>query len=109
MKTKNMKFKIQQNTDNLDITQKSLGLDAWVEGDSLNLLNTNRGLHIQIRHGGNKNVFEAANKLSQLLSMAPEMLEFIKDVVEEQESQEEYGDMTIIIVGKDIIKKAGVR
>lgn len=74
-------FRIQNNTDSVDIDQKCLGLSAWVEGDSVNLLNTNRGLHIQIRHNKNKETFDAACKLQNLLVAAPEMLSTLKTLM----------------------------
>ena len=65
---------IQNNTDAVDIDQKCIGLDCWIEGDSVNLLNSNRGLHVQIRHNSNKEVFEHSNKIARLFAAAPELL-----------------------------------
>ena len=76
--SKSIQFKIQCNTDTVDIDNKCLGLSAWVPGDSVNLLNTNRGLHIQIRHNGDESTYEAAIQLSRLLSAAPEMLALLE-------------------------------
>lgn len=75
------KIRIQKNTDNVDIEQKSVGLDCWIEGDSQNLLNTNRGLHIQIRHNGNKDTFEAANDVAKLIANAPRMLQVLRNII----------------------------
>jgi len=74
-------FKLQQNTDAVDIDAKCLGISAWVDGDSQNLLNSNRGLHIQIRHNGNKETFDAATQLSRLISASPLMLEALEHVM----------------------------
>lgn len=81
-KRKTLEFRIQENTDTVDIDAKCLGLNAWVVGDSVNLLNTNRGLSIQIRHNRDKETFEAANKLSQLVSAAPEMLRALNQIAD---------------------------
>lgn len=75
-------FRIQENTDNVDIDQKCLGLSVWVPGDSVNLLNDNRGLHVQIRHNQNKETFEAANQLSKLLKHSPDLLRLARLVIE---------------------------
>lgn len=77
MKTKHSpgRIRIQKNTDTVDIEHKCLGLDIWIEGDSLNMLNSNRGLHTQIRHNGKKEVFDEACRVAQLIAAAPEMLE----------------------------------
>ena len=75
------KFRLQANTDTIDIESKCLGISAWVDGDSLNSLNVNRGLHIQIRHNKNEEVFKAANELAHLLSAAPEMYIALKQVI----------------------------
>jgi hypothetical protein len=82
---KQLKFRIQPNTDTVDIDAKCLGLSTWVPGDSTNELNSNRGLHIQIRHNRDKATFEAANQLSRLISMAPTMLSGLKLAVMEFE------------------------
>jgi hypothetical protein len=72
-----VKFRIQRNTDNRDIEQECTGLDAWVPGDSVNRLKSNRGLHIQIRHNRDQETFETSVKLAQLIAAAPELLEAI--------------------------------
>lgn len=76
------KFRIQPNTDSVDINSKCLGVDVWVPGDSLSLLNMNRGLHIQIRHNGDKNTFEVANELSRLICNAPQMLQILQGILQ---------------------------
>lgn len=75
-----MNFRIQNNTDNRDIDAKSLGISAWVPGDSISDLNRDRGLHIQVRHGGHKDIYEAAIKLQRLITAAPDMLEALEDI-----------------------------
>jgi hypothetical protein len=100
-------FRIQNNTDAVDIEQKCLGIDVWVPGDSLSLLNTNRGLHTQIKHNGNKDTFNAACELQKLLSAAPEMLEFIRRIVTEQADLGDHGDAEIISEGERILSKIG--
>jgi hypothetical protein len=57
------KFKLQANTDTVDTDNKCLGISAWLDGDSLNSFNVNRGLHIQIRHNGDEAIFEVAIEL----------------------------------------------
>lgn len=71
----NHSFRLQKNTDSVDIENNCIGVSAWVVGDSTSKLNTNRGLHIQIRHNKNKDQFEVASQLSNLISVAPEMFE----------------------------------
>lgn len=69
-----LKFRIQNNTDTVDMKNECLGLSAWVIGDSVNTLNTKRGLHIQIRHNKNEETFSAAIKLQNLVASSPAML-----------------------------------
>jgi hypothetical protein len=65
-------FKIYNNTDNVDIDQKSLGLSVTYE--PMREVNDNRGLHVQIRHNNDKLTYELANQLRKLLTAAPDML-----------------------------------
>ena len=80
-------FKLQKNTDGVDIDQKCLGISAWVIGDSTNELNTNRGLHIQVRHNRDKDTFKAASELVNLLACAPEMFELLTTIRDEFKDQ----------------------
>jgi hypothetical protein len=75
-----MQFKIYNNTDTVDIRAESLGLSVRTDGPDV--LNTNRGLKIQIRHNKDKATFEAANDLASLVSAAPELLAQLKLVQE---------------------------
>lgn len=68
-----MTFIITQNTDSVDIQQKCLGLDATRSGfprDVADHIHTNRGLHIQIRHNGDKQTFAQSVEIANLLASA---------------------------------------
>jgi hypothetical protein len=101
-KRKDGAIRIQANTDNRDIEAQSLGLDCWIVGDSVNTLNANRGLHIQIRHNGNPEVFEVANRVSRLIARAPEMLELLIMVRDEPDLDE----VSVIKMLNEVIAKA---
>ena len=77
-----LNFKLITNTDNVDIDAKCVGVSAWVSGDSVSALNSNRGLHIQIRHNRDKATYLAANELAQLIAAAPEMRKGLAGLVE---------------------------
>lgn len=85
----------------VDIDAKCLGLSAWVDGDSTSKLNTNRGLHIQIRHNRDKETFEAASQLANILTVAPQML---KVLIEAERHLGGRDDLCHRI--QDLIKKA---
>lgn len=51
-----------KNTDTVDIDAKCLGVTT--------LGYENRGLHIQIRHNGDKRLFEAACKIANVIEKA---------------------------------------
>ena len=76
------RIRIQNNTDANDIYHRCLGLSCWIEGDSTNQLNTNRGLHIQIRHNKKSDVFVEANRVANLIAAAPDMLEALKRIIQ---------------------------
>lgn len=76
-------YRLQKNTDSVDIDAKSLGVSAWQIDDSSSLLNSKRGLHIQIRHNKDANTFKAASEIQSLIVAAPEMLEALEMVLAE--------------------------
>lgn len=76
------RIRLQCNTDTVDIDSKCLGISCWIEGDSTNQLNTNRGLHIQVRHNKSPEVFEEANRVARLITAAPELLEALRLIAE---------------------------
>ena len=76
-----MSFKITKNTDSIDVQQKCIGMNitrtTWPI-DVRDHLRTNRGLHLQIRHNGDKQTFGQANEVANLISAAPDMLEALE-------------------------------
>lgn len=56
-------MKFYKNTDSVDIAAKSIGVHC---GENLD----NRGLCIQIRHNGNKELFEKACKMAEVIVKA---------------------------------------
>lgn len=52
-------MKFYKSTDSVDIAAKSIGIHTTGLDD--------RGLCIQIRHNGNKELFEQANKMAQII------------------------------------------
>ena len=109
-------IRMQYNTDSVDIDQKCSGVDCWVNGDSLSLLNTNRVLHIQIRHNKDKKTFECANKIANLISAAPDLLQALNEITRElsanydqaneEDGQTEKERMRLIDQAENAIKKA---
>lgn len=71
------KYKIYKNTDSLDIQQKCIGLSIHSERDPE--LNTDRGLHVQIRHNENVFAFKAASEIAALFAASPRLLEALKN------------------------------
>jgi hypothetical protein len=71
-------WKITTNTDSIDIAAKSIGLnvdrDSWPR-DVAEYLHRDRGLHIQIRHNKDPQIFAQANAVAALIAAAPEMLD----------------------------------
>ena len=79
-------IKITKNTDSTDIDQKCIGLDAsraFIPADVRSHVHKNRGLHIQIRHNGDKQTFARASAVCDLIAAAPEMLEALEAVRDE--------------------------
>jgi len=56
-------MKFIKSTDNVDIAAKSIGIHTMEGLD-------NRGLHIQIRHNGDKELFEKACKMAEIIVKA---------------------------------------
>lgn len=56
-------MKFYNNTDTVDIAAKSLGISTDQSLDD-------RGLKIQIRHNGNKELFEKACRMAQIITEA---------------------------------------
>ena len=79
-------WKITNETDSVDIDQKCLGISPWrpsIPSDVSDHIHKNRGLHIQIRHNGDKQTFAQANDRARLITSAPELLESLKELVSE--------------------------
>jgi len=79
-----MSWKLTPNTDSIDIEQKSLGISprrSTIPRDVADYIHENRGLHIQIRHNGNKQAFQQAVELQKLICAAPELLEALSECV----------------------------
>lgn len=92
MKTK---WKINHNTDSIDIDQKCIGLSPRRESipsDVAEHIHSNRGLHIQIRHNEDAQTFAQANDLAKLIHAAPYMLEALELLADEIILQGENGD-----------------
>lgn len=82
MKTKHEpQVKIYSNTDNIDINEKCIGLDVSITDDRTK----NRGLHIQIRHSGDKNTYDFANELQthivKCVNMHDELVEALEQLL----------------------------
>lgn len=71
-------LKISPNTDSLDIVQKCIGLDTNIHGTD----SVNRGLHIQIRHNGQRQTFRKANEIGKLFCASPELYACVKSLSE---------------------------
>lgn len=101
-------FKLSQNTDTVDIDQKCLGVSPIYSGPETN----NRGLHIQIRHNGDKATYEKAIEIQKLITAAPDLYEAIREALfflqnvdpssREYQSAKEYR----IRLTKDALKRA---
>ena len=111
-----MKIRIQANTDTVDIESKCLGLSAWIEGDSVKLLNTNRGLHTQIRHNGDKATFEAANRVSARIvacvnACEPDgpIMRLLQDLKSEHEAHGEGADAAQVRLVAEALAALGVK
>lgn len=77
-------WKITPNTDSVDIDQKCIGLSprrSSIPSDVAEHIHRDRGLHIQIRHNGDRQAFTQANDLSRLIAAAPEMLAALKEAL----------------------------
>lgn len=99
------RFKITNNTDNVDLRDKCLGLDVSrdsIPKDVADYILADRGLHIQIRHNENPQARGQANQIANLLSAAPDMLEAIETVVN-KELNLSFESLCIL---KDAIRKA---
>ena len=76
-----MSWKINNNTDSVDIDSRCVGLDprrSTIPSDVAEHIHANRGLHIQIRHNQDAQTFAQANDLAKLIAAAPEMLEALE-------------------------------
>lgn len=76
-----MSIRITANTDSVDISHKSLGLDATRDtfpADIRDHIQRDRGLHIQIRHNQDPQTFAQARHLADLIAAAPDLLEALK-------------------------------
>lgn len=91
-------FKLINNTDTVDIDQKSIGID--VSYPELSSLHKDRGLHIQIRHNKDKATFNEANRVAKLITAAPELLEALKQIELAQDA------FTMSEIAKQAIAKA---
>lgn len=100
------RIRISKNTDGTDIDQECIGLDSWIEGDSTNKLNSNRGLHIQIRHNQDDDTFEASNRIAHLIAAAPDMFDALETLLAEIESQGINGDQQNKTLILNALKKA---
>ncbi|HEY0749559.1 MAG TPA: hypothetical protein VGD26_00310 [Chitinophagaceae bacterium] len=58
-----MKMKFYKSTDTVDIAAKSIGIHTMESFD-------NRGLCIQIRHNGDKRLFDLANEIAEKIVKA---------------------------------------
>jgi hypothetical protein len=99
-------YRIQKNTDTVDIDAQCIGLSAWQIEDSTNQLNSKRGLNIQIRHNNQKDVFEAASELANIIATAPQMLDFLNNLYIEMSQQGEYKDEALYSELTTLILKA---
>ena len=80
-----MSWKIVNNTDNVDIDAKCIGLSPrrdTIPQDVWDHIATNRGLHVQIRHNKDPQAFGQANELARLIATAPDLLQGLKDAEE---------------------------
>jgi hypothetical protein len=80
-----IKYKFAPNTDTVDISQKCLGISPTndaIPSDVRDYIHSDRGLHIQIRHNGNKQAVEQAKAISRIICAAPEMLEALQNILE---------------------------
>ena len=103
-------WKIVKNTDSVDIDQKCLGLCPSHPEISQDVYDK-RGLHIQIRHNGDKQAFIEACNLSNLIAAAPDMFEQLQEIAESfdfSNNIEDYHESMYYIVMsvRKILKKA---
>jgi len=104
-----MSWKIVNNTDNVDVDAKCIGLSPrrdTIPQDVWDHIATNRGLHIQIKHNKDPQAFAQANELARLIAAAPELLESIKQFVgRRRRNLEDYcyvsEDIEALILGCD--------
>lgn len=81
-------WKINRNTDFVDIQQKCVGLSPRrnsIPVDVADHIHRDRGLHIQIKHNGDAQTFAHAYDLATLISAAPEMLQALEQMLERLE------------------------
>lgn len=62
-----MTIKAYKNTDSLDIQQKCLGISVFSKTEGVN---NSRGLHIQIRHNGDKATYKQAIEIQNIIEKA---------------------------------------
>ena len=73
------------NTDTVDIRDKSLGIDSFCEDWNLSeqeAIMRDRGLHVQIRHNGDRLQLYQAIRLQKFICLAPKMLDALEDLEE---------------------------
>lgn len=105
---KHTRFTIYINTDTVDIDQKCVGLNVYLEGvpaDIKDHIHKNRGLHIQVRHNRDPQTFTQACDVAKLIAAAPEMLQALKTVVSKSTAPLLFG--ALVIAEKAITQAEG--
>ncbi len=76
-----MKFKINKNTDTVDMRQKCLGLSVVALDCPCGDIYDDRGLHVQIRHNTTLITYDLASEVSSLIAAAPDLLEALENLL----------------------------